>query len=347
MTSVLNGNNGEVAVDTAVAPRADTARIEHTHIGGQAVLEGIMMRGKFNWAIAVRQPDGEIHVEEHDLKTAVSRRPWLGKPIIRGCVMFYETIVLAMQAFSISAEYAGMGEEEGESLSSKEISFSLVLGLLLSIGLFIVAPALITNWVVGPAIERPFLWNLFDGVLRVAVFFGYIWAVSRVKDIQRVFAYHGAEHKTIHAYEHGLPLETETIQRWDTLHVRCGTSFLLMVMIIALFVYSLVPMKTILAAMGLEQRWAVTMLAIVMRIVFLPLIAGLAYEVIKWAGRHSEKPIVRALLWPGLQLQRMTTRPPDDSMVEVAVAAMGPIIAREQVEKRRANGDADEILDAL
>jgi len=310
-------------------------RIEHTHIGGQAVLEGIMMRGKFNWAIAVRQPDGEIHLEEHDVKTAVSERPWLGKPVIRGVVAFYETIVLAMQAFAISAEYAGMGEGEDEKLSSREISISMILGLVLAIGLFIVTPALITNWVIGPAIERPFAWNLFDGILRVLAFFGYIWAISRVKDIQRVFAYHGAEHKTIHAYEHGLPLETAVIQRYETLHVRCGTSFLLMVMIIALFVYSLVPMKAILSAVGLEARWAVTLLAILIRILFLPLIAGLAYEVIKWAGRMPENPVVKVVLWPGLQLQRMTTRPPDDDMVEIAVAAMGPIIAREALEKRR------------
>ncbi len=318
---------------------AGAERIEHTHIGGQAVIEGIMMRGKHNWAIAVRQPNGEIHLEEHDLKTAASKRPWLGKPVIRGCVTFYETIMLAMQAFSISAEYAGMGEEEGEALSKREISFSLVLGLVLSIGLFIVAPALITNWVVGPAIERPFVWNVFDGVLRVLVFFGYILAVSRVKEIQRVFAYHGAEHKTIHAYERGLPLETDVIQRYETLHVRCGTSFLLMVMIIALIVYSLVPMKAILATMGLEQRWAVTLLAIVMRILFLPLIAGLAYEVIKWAGKKPDNPFVKALLWPGLQLQRMTTRPPDDSMIEIAITAIQPIIAREEREKRRAEDD--------
>ena len=336
-----------------------TPHVEHTHIGGQAVLEGIMMRGKHNWAIAVRQPNGEIHLEEHDLKTAVSKRPWLGKPVIRGVVTFYETIVLAMQAFAVSAEYAGMGEEEGDKLTTREISFSMVLGLALSIVLFIVAPALLTNWVIGPATTRPFVWNLFDGVLRVFVFFGYIWAVSRVKDIQRVFAYHGAEHKTIHAFEHHLPLETDEIQRFETLHVRCGTSFLLMVMFIALIVYSLVPMKAILAAAGLETRWAVTLLAILIRIILLPLIAGLAYEVIKWAGRMPDNPIVKVVLWPGLQLQRMTTRQPDDSMVEIAVAAMQPIIAREELEAARASGEAaqsavqqsvaasGEILDAL
>jgi uncharacterized protein YqhQ len=313
-------------------------RVQHTHIGGQAVLEGIMMRGKFNWAIAVREADGSIYVEEHDLKTAASTRPWLAKPVIRGCVAFYETIVLAMQAFSISAEHAG-GIEEDEKLSRRDISLSMIFGLALSIGLFIVAPALVTSWLVGPATAEPFLWNLVDGLLRVAVFFGYIWAVSRVKDIQRVFAYHGAEHKTIHAYEHGLPLEPEVIQKWETMHVRCGTSFLLMVMVIALVVYSVIPMKAALAAVGVESRWMITLSAILIRLIFLPLIAGLAYEVIKWAGRMPDNPVVKVVLWPGLQLQRMTTRQPDDSMIEVAVAATRRVIAREELEKRRAQGE--------
>ena len=290
-----------------------------------------MMRGKYNWAIAVREADDNIHVEEHDLATAVSKKPWLGKPVVRGVVAFYETMVLAMQAFSISAQYAG-GLEEEERLSAKEISMTMVFGIGLAILLFIVAPAFLTNALVGKAIERPFVWNVVDGLLRVAAFFLYIWAISRMKDIQRVFGYHGAEHKTIHAFEHDLPLEPDVIQRYETMHVRCGTSFLLMVMIIALVVYSLVPMKAILGAMGLSAGWAVTLFAVLIRILLLPVIAGLAYEVIKWAGRKPDNGFVRVILWPGLQLQRMTTRQPDDSMIEVAVAAMQPVIAREQRE---------------
>jgi len=302
-------------------------RIEHTHIGGQAVLEGVMMRGKHNWAIAVRKPDGEIHVEDHELKTAVTEHPWLGKPIIRGIWGFYETIVLAMKAFEVSASYAG--ETEEEQLSAKEISFAMVLGVGMAILLFIILPAVVTNFAVGSASEKPFMWNLVDGILRLLAFFAYIWAVSRISDIQRVFGYHGAEHKTIHAFEHGLPLEAPLIQKYSTQHVRCGTSFLLMVMVIALFVYSLFPVKAIVASMGMDAKWATLLVAIGIRIVFLPLIAGLAYEVIKWAGKTPEQPLVRILLWPGLQLQRMTTREPDDSMVEVAVAAMQRVVERE------------------
>ncbi|MBS3957714.1 MAG: DUF1385 domain-containing protein [Clostridiales bacterium] len=304
--------------------------VKHTHIGGQAVIEGIMMRGKHNWAIAVRKPDGSIHLEAHDLTTAVSKRPWLGTPIIRGVVGMYETLVLAMKAFAISAEHAG--ETEEDKLSSKEITISMTLGVVLAVVLFVILPAVVTNFLVGGAIERPFTWNLVDGVLRVVAFVLYIVAISRMRDIQRVFAYHGAEHKTIHAYEQGLPLEPRIIQEKTTLHVRCGTSFLLMVMVIAIIVFSIVPVRAITDLIGSDNRFVILSVAISLRIVLLPLIAGLAYEVIKWAGRVPENPVVRVVLWPGLQLQRMTTREPDEGMVEIAVTAMNAVIERESLE---------------
>jgi uncharacterized protein YqhQ len=304
---------------------------KHTHIGGQAVLEGIMMRGKYNWAIAVREPSGEIYTEEHDLVTAATKHAWLKLPVIRGMWGFYETMVLAVKAFGISAEHAG--ETEEEQLSSKEIAFTMVLGLGLAVGLFIVLPAVVTNLLVGTSIDKPLLWNGVDGVLRLVAFFTYIWAVSRIKDIHRVFQYHGAEHKTIHAYEHGLPLTTDNIQRYETLHVRCGTSFLLMVMVIAILVFSLIPGKVILAAWGVSGKGWTLLFNIASRILLLPLIAGLAYEVsVKWAANHAENPVVKAIMWPGMQLQRMTTAPPDDSMVEIAVAAMELVVAREDRE---------------
>ncbi len=311
--------------------------IKHTHIGGQAVLEGVMMRGARNWAVAVRLPDGGIHVESHDLVSAAAKHAWLRKPLIRGVWGLYETLALALRAFAISASFAG--ETEEEQLSSKEIGFSLIVGILLAVGLFIVLPAIATNALVGPATERPFLWNVVDGVLRVAAFFVYVWAISSIKDIQRVFSYHGAEHKTIHAYERGLPLETDVIQRYQTMHVRCGTSFLFMVMVIAIVVFSLVPVKGIAALLDAESRVLTLLIAIALRILLLPVIAGLAYEVIKWAGRTPDRPLVRVVLWPGLQLQRMTTREPDDGMVEVAVTAMREVIAREVEEAEAAAAD--------
>lgn len=311
--------------------RTEECTVRPTHIGGQALLEGIMMRGKYNWAVAVREPSGSIYTEEHDLVSAKDRHAWLKWPIIRGMWGFYETMVLAIKAFGISAEHAG--ETEEEKLTPKEVGYTMVAGVALAVGIFIVLPAVVTNLLVGSSIERPFTWNVVDGVLRLVAFFAYIWLVSRIKEIQRVFAYHGAEHKTIHAYERGLPLEPDVIQRYTTLHVRCGTSFLLMVMVVAIAVFSLVPGKAILAAWGVDGRIWVLLFNIGIRIVLLPLTAGIAYEItVKWAGQNPDNPLVKVLLWPGLQMQKLTTAPPDDGMVEVAVAAMSLVVAREEAE---------------
>jgi uncharacterized protein YqhQ len=316
--------------------------ITHTHIGGQAVLEGIMMRGRYNWAVAVRTPDGSIHFEEHDLESGKAKKEWMRWPIVRGCVAMVETLSLAMKAFSVSASLAG--ETEEEQLSAKEISITMALGAGLAILFFIVLPAALTTYGFRiSAVEQPWEWNIVDGILRVVAFFGYIWAIGRMEDIKRVFGYHGAEHKTIHAYEHDLPLEPQLIQRYETLHVRCGTSFLLMVMILAILVFSFVPVRLIAENLGVTSRIGITVIAIVARLILLPLVAGLAYEVtVKWAGNHSTNPVVKVLLWPGMQLQRMTTREPSDDMVEVAVAAMIPIIAREEREERIAKGEPQE-----
>jgi uncharacterized protein YqhQ len=321
--------------------------IKHTHIGGQAVLEGVMMRGKFNWAVAVRAADGHIHTEQHELGGAGSRPEWTRWPVIRGMVGMYDTLALALKAFSVSATMASVGEEE-EQLSDKEIGISMLIGLGFAVVLFIIVPALATD-LLGRffhAAKGNFAWNIIDGVLRLAIFFLYIWGVSRMKDIQRLFAYHGAEHKTIHAYEAGLPLETRVIQKYGTEHVRCGTSFLLMVMVIAIFVFSVLPApKTGIPFADVLARIAV-------RLVLVPLIAGLAYEVIKYAGNHADNPFVKVILTPGLWLQRMTTRQPDDSMVEVAVAALAPVVAREEHGAPLPEGiwppedEADDAIDA-
>jgi uncharacterized protein YqhQ len=315
----------------------ESGHVTPTHIGGQALIEGVMMRGKLNWAVAVRTADGSIHVEEHDLPGG-KRTGWKKWPVTRGIWAMYETLALAMKAFAISAEYAtppgateGLAEdEEPPTLSKGEIGMTMVFGVGLAVLLFIVLPAFVTNWIVGTSTARPLAWNVVDGVLRLVVFFVYIWAVGLMPDIARVFAYHGAEHKSIHAYEHGMPLDTEHIQKYETLHVRCGTAFLLMVMVIAIVVFSLVPGKAILAAWGVTAGPLVVLFNIAIRIVLLPLVAGLAYEVtVKWAGKRPDNPFVKVLLWPGMQMQRMTTREPDDAMVEVAVAAMQAVVDRE------------------
>jgi uncharacterized protein YqhQ len=303
----------------------------HTHIGGQALIEGVMMRGRVNWAVAVRTADGAIHVEEHDLPGG-AKTGWKAWPIARGVWAMYETLALAMRAFGIAASLAG--ETEEEQLTASEIGTTMVLGVVIAVAVFIVLPAVLTNLVVN-SLKDPILWNVADGVLRLVVFFLYIWGVGLVPDIRRVFAYHGAEHKSIHAYEHGLPLKPRYVQRFETLHVRCGTSFLLMVMVIAILVFSAVPGKLILGSLlgAAPAAWAVVTFNILVRIVLLPLVAGLAYEItVKWAGSRSENPFVKVLLWPGMQLQRMTTREPDDGMVEVAVAALKAVADREARE---------------
>jgi uncharacterized protein YqhQ len=308
--------------------RRFSARVAHTHIGGQALLEGVMMRGRVNWAVAVRTADGAIHVEEHDLPPKAATG-WRTRPVLRGVYAMYETLALSLRAFGIAASLAGASEDE--QLTSKEIGWTMVVGIALAVGVFIVAPALLTNVVAGSsATTNPLVWNGVDGLLRLAVFFLYIAGIGLIPDIRRVFAYHGAEHKSIHAYEHGIPLEPRYIQRYDTLHIRCGTAFLLMVMVISIVVFSLVPGKVVLGLWDITNGVAIVAFNIVSRIVLLPLVAGLAYEVtVKWAGNHSENPFVKMLLWPGMQLQRLTTRQPDDGMVEVAVAALNAVAERE------------------
>lgn len=328
---------------------SDSGHVKHTHIGGQAVIEGVMMRGARSWAVAVREPSGDIYLERHDLPDPASRAAWSKRPVIRGVFAFIETMKLAMQAFSISASHAG--ETEDDRLSSKEVGFTMVAGIALAVGLFIVLPAVVTNLLVGPSTARPFIWNVVDGVLRLVAFFVYIVAISRISEIRRVFAYHGAEHKTIHAYEHGIPLEPEAVQRFGTLHVRCGTSFLFMVMIIAILVFSLVPGKAILAAAGVSGRGWTLLFNIGVRLLLIPLIAGLAYEVsVKWAGAHSDSPLVRIVTWPGMQLQRLTTAEPDEGMVEVAIAAMNAVLESERVDQSTSvdlRGVLDEAAPAI
>lgn len=327
-----------------------------THIGGQALLEGVMMRGKFNWAVAVRQPDNVIYTEEHDLASGKKKNGWLYWPVVRGCRAFVESLVLGYKALSVAVEHAftdadaveGASVEAPESvqssksepaLSSMEMALSMGLGLLLGAVLFVVAPAFITNLIVGEYDSNTLAWNVVDGILRIAVFVFYIWLIGRMEDIKRMFAYHGAEHKTIHCYEHGLPLTPENARQFPCLHVRCGTAFLIMVMIIAIFVYTVTPLNALIAAWGVPDGAPKLALVILVRILLMPVIAGLAYEVtVRWAGTHPEMPLVKVILWPGLQMQRLTTREPGDAELECAIAAMKLVLEREEAEARTAAG---------
>ena len=313
-----------------------------THVGGQALLEGIMMRGKFNWSVAVRQPDGEIYLEEHDLASGRPENSWLRWPIIRGVVAFVESLMLGYKALEIAALHAfddeeaqesAEGEEESVEFGHKEMVVSMVIGLVLGVVLFVVAPAVVTNLIVGEYDHATLAWNLVDGLLRVAVFVFYIWLIGRMSDIKRMFGYHGAEHKTIHCFEHGLPLTPENARSFPRLHVRCGTAFLIMVMIIAIIVYTITPLNALISAWGVPDGVPKLALVIVVRILLMPLIAGISYEItVKWAGSHPENPLVKVILWPGMQMQYLTTREPDDSQIECAIAAMQLVLEREQRE---------------
>lgn len=210
------------------------------------------------------------------------------------------------------------------------MTISLVLGVLLGVALFIVVPALIANLLVGDYDTNSLTWNLVDGIFRVMVFIFYVWLIGRMSDIKRMFAYHGAEHKTIHCYEHELELTPENARAFPCLHVQCGTAFLIMVMIIAIVVYSLVPLSPLLDQLGITNSVAKFFVVLAVRLAFLPLIAGISYEItVKWAGARPENRLVKVILWPGMQMQRLTTNEPDDEQLECAIAAMKLVLAHE------------------
>ncbi len=346
-----------------------------THVGGQALLEGIMMRGKYNWAVAVREPDGNIYIEEHDLASGKKKNKWLSWPFIRGCTALVESLGLGFKALEIAAEHA-FGDEEGEGKAKSEaaamvdamesqfepeperaseaeeasglgkgfMALSMVLGVILGVVVFLVVPALLTNLIVGEYDSNVVLWNVVDGILRVAVFVFYIWLIGRMEDIRRMFGYHGAEHKTIHCYEHRLPLTPENARSFPRLHVRCGTAFLIMVLVIAIIVYTIVPVNLLIEAWGIPDGAPKLLLVIAVRIVFLPLIAGISYEItVKWAGSHPDNPLVKVILWPGMQMQYLTTNEPTDDQIECAIAAMQRILEREE---REAAGEGVPVSEA-
>ena len=487
--AAAKNENGQASRERSAVKRAfaeDGAN--KTHVGGQALIEGVMMRGRFNWAAAVREPSGNIYIEEHDLASGKAKNKWLYWPVVRGCRAFVESLILGYKALEIAAMHAygdkeefpekaeeanangaiskksastenvscteavdrhlrfcespdeekrasheehgaldavdshaceSLGEDKtedsarestteppvvlasekaadaaggfswkndfgnpGEAIDAlgaqrsldvvvepnaaesnaaepnvtesgtaepsaaetcdgddggfgkREMAISMALGLLLGVGLFIVAPAFIANVLVGEYDDKTLLWNVVDGIVRIVVFVFYIWLIGRMQDIKRMFSYHGAEHKTIHCYEHGLPLTPENARSFPRLHVRCGTAFLIMVMIIAIFVYTITPLNGLIAAWGVPDGPAKLALVIVARILLMPVIAGISYEItVKWAGSHPENPLVKVVLWPGMQMQRLTTNEPDDEMLECAIAAMQRVLEREEREE--------------
>ena len=305
-----------------------------TSIGGQAVIEGVMMRGKYSWAVSARDAEGEIHSKEFDLKSGDKKNAWMKKPLIRGVVALVESLVMGTKALTISAQLAGVDDETGEEMPAGAMVGAIIGGALMAVGIFIILPAFLTNLIMGSAAQNPLGWNAVDGLLRVVAFFAYVWLIGFYPDLKRVFMYHGAEHKTIHALEHGEELTIENARKYPRLHVRCGTAFLLMVMVISILVFSLVPIKMIATSLGLTNKYALLAVVIASRIILMPLVAGIAYEItVKWAGPRAENPLVKIVLWPGLQLQRFTTAEPSDDMLECAIRSTEIVLERERREE--------------
>lgn len=319
------------AYGACVNPKGDVTPMS---IGGQAVIEGVMMRGKYSWAVSARDAQGEIHSKEFDLKSGDEKNAWMKKPLIRGVVALVESLVMGTKALTISAQLAGIDEDTGEEMPAGAMVGAVIGGALMAVGIFIILPAFLTNLIMGSAAENPLGWNAVDGLFRVIAFFAYVWLIGFYPDLKRVFMYHGAEHKTIHALEHGEELTVENARKYPRLHVRCGTAFLLMVMVISILVFSLVPIKMIATSFGLTNKYALLAVVILSRIVLMPLVAGIAYEItVKWAGPRAENPFVKVVLWPGLQLQRFTTAEPSDDMLECAIRSTEIVMEREKREE--------------
>ena len=438
-----------------------------SHIGGAAMLEGVMMRGRYSWAVAVREPEGGIYVEEHDVPGYGKKQPWRRWPLVRGCVSLVESLLLQFKAMAIVADHAydfsedeapqeasqgtagahlagdragdisqcsdspriaqegaahcgtapekdprpgfasdslppshtgavgasaaesrangsnapkkGLGDQptsEGErregvpraqfrSVQPKDardedclstetppcgagertdegglsgwMGISMAIGVVLGVALFIFVPAFVTNLIVGDySSQNMIAWNIVDGILRAGIFVLYMWLISLMPDIKRMFGYHGAEHKTIHCLEHGLPLTPENARRFSRQHVRCGTAFIIMTLIVSIVVFTVFPTDAVATALGLGEGIGRFLVVLLSRIVLLPIVAGLSYEItVRWAGSHPENPLVKIVLAPGMAMQLITTNEPDDGMLECAIASMKAVIAREATEEGR------------
>lgn len=293
-----------------------------TSIGGQALIEGILMRGPSSIAIAVRKPDSSIAVEKRAAEGITKRNRFLGLPFVRGTSSLVESLIIGVKALTYSSQFYDAEEEPGrferwlerifkKDAENVEAGFTVLVSLLLAIGIFFIFPSLLFALIsryIHPIVFK----NLIEGIIRMAIFILYIYIISRMKDIKRVFQYHGAEHKSIFCYENLEELTVENARKYTTLHPRCGTNFLFIVMLVSIFVYSFLG-------------WQRILIRILLRIVMLPVVAGISYEMLRFLGRSKSK-FVHTLAYPGLLLQKLTTAEPDDGMLEVAIAALNAVL---------------------
>ncbi|MHB8155851.1 MAG: DUF1385 domain-containing protein [Desulfocucumaceae bacterium] len=277
--------------------------------GGQAVIEGVMMRGPLGRAIAVRLPEGGIAVDEKKIESVTKKYPILKWPLLRGVVALVESLIIGIEALSYSASQA-LGEEE--ELSKTEMVLTIGFAFTLAVVLFVILPTGAAHFLKG-YVQGSFAQNVVEGIIRLAVFMLYVVLISRLEDIKRVFQYHGAEHKVINAFEAGEELTPESVQKYSTFHPRCGTSFLLIVLVLSIFLF---------AMLGQQVLWW----RILSRVILLPVLAGLSYELLKLSAKYAENILCRILISPGRWLQGLTTGEPDDGQVEVAIAALGAVL---------------------
>jgi len=313
------------------------------HYGGQAVIEGVMMRGPKDFAVAVRRSDGEIVLTTESVEGVMGRFKWLNKPFLRGTLALIDSLALGIKALKFSADIAMKDAAEEDARKKSEssgqqpepdkavgkvndavVGVTMVLGLALGFGIFFFVPILLTRWAFGPADVQlegsmRFARALFEGGLKIVLFVGYVSLISLMPDIRRVFQYHGAEHKTINAYESGVPLTVDDVSKATKVHVRCGTSFVLVVLLISILVFMFLPWNSLLARFGYK-------------ILLMPLVAGIAYEIIKFAGKRKESALTRFLLLPGLLMQKITTREPEPYMMEVAIKSLQSVMDKQEVE---------------
>jgi uncharacterized protein YqhQ len=286
------------------------------HYGGQAVIEGVMIRGRKAAVTTIRRPSGGLVTDVRPLASVYTG--WIRRtPLLRGIIVLIEAMVIGIRSLLYSANVSL--EEEEEEISGKMVWLMITLALTLAIVLFLIVPLFLTR-TINPYISSSLVFHLIEGFIRLAIFIAYLKIVGLLPDIKRVFTYHGAEHKTVNAFEDGVPMEIEAIRKYDTAHVRCGTSFLFVVLIIAIIVFALV---------GRPSLW----LMVVSRVVLIPVIAALGYEVILFGANHTKNTLVRAVLAPGLWLQALTTKEPDDSQLEVAITAITEAMVIDQSEE--------------
>lgn len=326
-----------------------------TSIGGQAVMEGVMMRGPHRIATAVRKPDGDIVVDQQELGKIRSGK-FVKLPIVRGCVNFFDSMIIGVKSLMFSAQFFDV-DDDGEPVQQEPSRFeawlekkldsekamnvilycSVILSLVLSIGLFILLPTFLTGFL-RPLVSSGIALTLIEGAVRILIFICYLSLVAQMKDIKRVFMYHGAEHKSIFCYEKGLELNVENVRKQSRFHPRCGTSFLLIVMVISILIFSIIPWdESTFAAIPVigpylvAVPWVITRM--VLRLLLLPVVAGLSYEIIKYAGRH-DNGFTRAISAPGMWFQRITTNEPEDSMIEVAITSLKAVIPENKDDDR-------------